>query len=279
MFKKYNSIENTYREEILDKIKSHGFWNNEFVVQENVHGSNLSFLSIDGENFSSAKRTSSLEPDERFYNHQLLLESLLPSLRNIWRMLSIDFDGEIKQLNLFGEVCGGVFPHKEVKRNGQAIQVQKGVFYSPNNLFYAFDILINNEVYVDVDRVNSLFEKEGMTYAKTLFKGNIEQCLEHSNAFNSTIPRDLGLPELDENICEGVIIKPLKTSYFRNGSRVILKNKNEKWSEKEKTRRSIKKEVALPEKIVLLKEVISTYVTENRLNNVISKLLFLSRIN
>ena len=40
MFRKYNSIENTYREEFLERIKSHGFWNDEFVVQEKVHGAN-----------------------------------------------------------------------------------------------------------------------------------------------------------------------------------------------------------------------------------------------
>lgn len=43
MFKKYNSIENTYRQEFLDKIKGHGFWEDEFVVQEKVHGANLSY--------------------------------------------------------------------------------------------------------------------------------------------------------------------------------------------------------------------------------------------
>lgn len=35
-------------------------------------------------------------------------------------------------------------------------------------------------------------------------------------------------------MCEGTIVKTLKTKYFGNGSRVILKNKNEKWTEKSK---------------------------------------------
>jgi len=112
------------------------------------------------------------------------------------------------------------------------VRIQKGVFYSPKNDFYAFDIRINQEEYLNVEEANEYFKTIGLFYAKTLFKGSFEACLEHSNDFNSKIPKWLGLPEIEKNICEGVIIKPVKSRYFNNGARVIFKNKNEKWSVK-----------------------------------------------
>ena len=69
MFKKYTSIENTYRTEFLDRIKGHHMWEKRYVIQEKVHGSNLSFWTVNGEQFHTAKRTEGLDIDEKFYNH------------------------------------------------------------------------------------------------------------------------------------------------------------------------------------------------------------------
>ena len=55
-FKKYNSIENSYQIEFLNEIKEQGFNDLEYVVQEKVHGANLSFIT-NGKDIISAKRT------------------------------------------------------------------------------------------------------------------------------------------------------------------------------------------------------------------------------
>ena len=55
-FKKYNSIENSYQIEFLNEIKEQGFYDLEYVVQEKVHGANLSFIT-NGKDIISAKRT------------------------------------------------------------------------------------------------------------------------------------------------------------------------------------------------------------------------------
>ena len=105
--------------------------------------------------------------------------------------------------------------------------IQKGVFYTPNHDFYAFDILIHNELedkYLAVDEVNSLFEKVGFFYAKTLFKGTLNECLNYPNDFQSKISGWLGLPQIEDNICEGVVIRPTVPMFFRNGKRVIIKS-------------------------------------------------------
>lgn len=271
MFKKYNSIENTYREEFLNRIQSHGFWEDEYVVQEKVHGANLSYWTTDGLTFHAGKRTSKLSAEEKFYNFQTVLAELQPKLVNIWNAISITHPN-LKQMTIFGELMGGSYPHSEVPRNPKAIKTQKGIFYSPNNEFFAFDILLNQADFLSVTTANRLFEHEGLLHAKTIFQGAITECLKYPNDFNSTIPADLGLPEIKPNIVEGVVIRPIQPRFFNNGTRVILKNKNEKWSERIKLDKPLKPAVIYSEKVLQLQELAKTYATENRLSNVLSKI-------
>ena len=271
MFKKYSSIENSYKKEILEKIKWHGYWHEEYIVQEKVHGSNLSYRTTDGIHFIASRRTGDIENNEAFYNYEILLTDLAPKFKNIWIKLK-EKQADLEQLTFFGEVIGGTYPHKEVEKDKDSILVQKGIFYSPKNHFYAFDILINNETYLDVLEVSQYFEAEPLLYAKTLFTGNIIDCLNYNNAFQTTIPEAFGLPKLDHNICEGVIVRPIKAIYFNNGSRIILKNKNERWSENKKYNQIINVNEEVSKKMVKLTEAILSYVTENKLSNVISKI-------
>jgi len=270
MFKKYNSLENTYRNEFLERIKSHGFGEDEFVVQEKVHGVNISFWTTDGKTFFAGKRTGIIEKNEKFYNYEKVLDEIRPKLQLLWENITSGFP-ELKQLTVFGELFGGDYPHPQVEADKNAVLVQKGIFYSPKNHFYAFDILLNTEKYVDVNLANKYFESVNLLYAKTIFKGSITECLKYPNDFNSTIPKELGLPALEPNIVEGVVIKPVKVSYFNNGIRVMMKNKNEKWAENKRYHKSIRQTDKPDEKIIKLQEAIATYVTENRLNNVLSK--------
>ena len=271
MFRKYNSIENTYREEFLARIQSHGFWNDEYVVQEKVHGANLSYWTTDGRTFHAAKRTTNLDIDERFYNFQTVLVRLQPKFENIWEQLKIGHP-KLTQLTIFGELMGGSYPHPDVERTPKATKIQKGIFYSPDNHFFAFDILLNRTDFLSVTEANSHFEREGLLHAKTIFKGSLAACLKHDNDFNSTVPADLGLPEITPNIIEGVVIRPIQSRFFNNGTRVILKNKNEKWSERIKLDKAIRPEEIFSEKVIQLQEAVKAYITENRLDNVLSKL-------
>ena len=72
-FKKYNSIENSFSREFMEKVVAEMPADLEYVVQEKVHGANTSFL-CDGESVRFAKRMSLLEADEKFYNYPELLE-------------------------------------------------------------------------------------------------------------------------------------------------------------------------------------------------------------
>ena len=67
VFKKYNSIENSYQDDFLSSIVEQGFGDLEYVVQEKVHGTNLSFIS-NGQTIIYAKRTELILDNEEFFN-------------------------------------------------------------------------------------------------------------------------------------------------------------------------------------------------------------------
>ena len=65
-FKKYNSIENAYRKEFLERVAMATIHSNDFVVQEKVHGANFSLIT-DGVSVLTAKRTTILQDQDNFY--------------------------------------------------------------------------------------------------------------------------------------------------------------------------------------------------------------------
>ena len=275
-FKKYGSIENAQNQDIIRKIKEQGFYNEEYVVQEKVHGANVCFIT-NGKNIISAKRTAIISADEKFYNLQELQKKYETKIIQLFNIISKKVEN-ISQLAVYGELFGGLYAHPAVLKVKSATRLQKGIYYSPDNDFYAFDIRINNEQYLDTDTINGFFEEAEFFYAKTLFRGTLDDCLAYPNEFQSQIAVWLGLPQIENNTCEGVVIRPVKPLFFKNRARVMLKNKNEKWAEKSNysARKAKKQKTEKPLPLsnlaqILLKEI-STYINENRLNSVLSKI-------
>lgn len=273
-FKKYNSIENSFNKEFMEYVVAEMPPDLQYVVQEKVHGTNTSFL-CDGHNVQFAKRTSILGEDEKFYDYPELLESYRERILKLFAKVK-DRYPDMTSVSVFGEMFGGIYPHNEVKRIGKLTVIQKGVFYTPVHEFYGFDIFIfseNGARFLSVAEANELFESGGFFYAKTLFEGTLPECLMYPNIFQSYIAQWLGLPDIDDNICEGIVIRPIVPMYLRNGSRVLIKSKNEKFAEKKNVKKRLKIDVEQPEYSEELKTLlleVDVYVTENRLANVVS---------
>ncbi|SHG66105.1 RNA ligase, Rnl2 family [Chryseobacterium sp. OV279] len=273
IFKTYNSIENAYQTRVIDQIRLQGFGDEVFIVQEKVHGANFSFFT-DGKDIKIAKRTAFIEKDEKFYNAHLILERYRKNVIDLFQKVKT-IHPELETVVIYGELFGGGYKHREVEPVKEAIKVQKGIEYAPHNEFYGFDIKLNGTTYLDTDVVNQIFEETGFFYAKIVFQGSLEDALRFPNVFDSKIPGWLGLPEMENNMCEGTIVKTLKTRYFGNGARVILKNKNDKWVERSKMVKKDRKDVQKPadfsENAQNIWEEIQRYATVNRLHNVVSK--------
>ena len=273
-FKKYSSIENHFYKDYLDQVREQVPADIQWVVQEKVHGANTSFL-CDGNDVKFAKRTSILGDEEKFYDYQEILEEYRDKVMALYRKVC-QLHEDVESISVFGELCGGAYPHPDVQRIGRLTLIQKGVFYTPGHEFYGFDIYVftkDGGYYLSVDETNALFEAEGFFYARSLFTGSLDDCLKHPNQFQSKIAEWLGLPAIEDNVCEGIVIRPVTPCYLRTGSRALIKSKNEKFAEKKSVKRRNKQleaPVEYSKELAELIETVASYVNENRLANIVS---------
>lgn len=282
-FKKYSEIENVTRTKEINNIIDQGKSAGEWICMEKVHGANQSFW-YDGEILGTASRTLFLdkmdvktgeivfadENSKSFYNYERVRDAHVERIKKVWDKVHSVYN--TKQISIYGELFGGTYPHPDVKKTKDATIIQKGVFYSPANDFYAFDIKVDENI-LDYYAFEKVCQDAGLFYAKVIFKGTFDECIKYSNEFQSLIPQWLGLPDIPNNVCEGIVIKPVIPSFFRNGSRVILKSKNEKFSEKKSMKDKTEKE-PLNLSDAALREMyeVQIMITENRLRNVLSKI-------
>lgn len=261
-FKKFPSLTNAYMTKFLAMIKEQGLGLfDEWVVYEKVHGSNFS-LHYDGETLKAARRTSFLDEHEKFHGYKAVIETHREDIIKLWEVL-----GKPAHLAVYGELFGGSYAHKDV----QAIQtsrIQKGIEYCLDVRFFVFDISVNDNI-LGADSFKMLMKDSNFFEAKELFRGTLEECLEYGDTFQTTIPERLELPPIEDNICEGTVIKPILTTFIGD-NRVILKNKNDKWTEKAAAPK-VKVSDTYSEEVKAMIENVSRFVTENRLKNVVSK--------
>ena len=267
-FKRYASIDNSYRIKTIQFIREL-LPNKQFVVQEKLHGSNFAVYT-DGNEVKYAKRSNFLKEGNFNSYKKLDLVTIEKSIKEIFTMFK-DLYPETKQISIHGEICGGSYPHDDVKVVQDVSRVQKEVLYSPNVEFFAFDIKIDDAP-INMDKFFEVCEIYNIQHIPSLFQGTLEECLLYSNEYQTTIPKMLGLPKIEDNICEGNVIKPIIAANFDNGGRVVVKNKNEKFSERSGQKGTPKPADPLPENILSMMELGNTYVCENRLRNVLSKI-------
>ena len=249
-----------------------------WVVTEKVHGANFSFVYERGK-IGFAKRKSLLQWKDDFFGFQLVAGRMEEQLYQLFEALGMDIVA--KQFLVYGELFGGEYPHPEVPSVPGLNAIQTGVYYAPAIEFCAFDIAVVPEdasaekYYLDYATAQHYFERFAIFHAKPLFIGKFAQALEFDTRIQSTIPALLGLPKLESNLIEGVVIKPYDQSPELHLSRPVLKVKNEEFAEKkfhEAAKWSYQPDVAIhTEDLYYLLEELRMYVTVNRLDSVLSK--------
>lgn len=261
--KPYNKIEETSTKWSNDykKVK-------EWAVTEKVHGSNFSFVYNVNENeMKYAKRNGLIANDEHFFNYQSILPDTNPKIMHIVHEIleennnknqDINQNKNIKKIIVFGELFGGVYPNMKTKFK----QIQAGIYYSPNIHFIAFDIYIeydnsNISNYLDFATSIQYLKNAKLLYVEPLaIFSSYEKACFYKLGFNTTIPAKLGLPELPVNKAEGIVIRSMT-------DRFIIKKKILEFSETIYSDNSVK----TGDK----KSIGMAMLTENRLNNAISK--------
>lgn len=275
VFKKYTSFDNLMPEdveELIPKTKDE-----RWVVLEKVHGSNFSFIT-DGKDVIAAKRTALLPITAKFFDFRSVVEKYRRNVITAFQSAKTRFP-EIERLHVFGELYGGTYKHPDVAPVKGALAVQKQISYTPAIEFCAFD-LSPGKGFLDYDVAMAIFEEAGIPHARPLLVGTFAQAAAFNPVFQTTLPTTFGLPPIDRNEAEGVVIKRMR------GSRPIFKHKNPMFAEitgtnrppahpGQKLEKAAKRHEAEAEAAAALAdpEVIRarSYVNANRLASVISK--------
>ena len=275
-FKKYNSIENTYREKFIEMIKSKApqLINAQWSITEKIHGANVQ-ICLEGDEIEVGKRTAFIEGEENFYNIQQVLGEHFNNVRRLKHGIEEIKAEPIDRIIVFGELFGGTYRHKDVEPVKNASTIQKGVQYCPQNSVIFFDIWVEYSNGTSEYLAPSVFEKfmeyAKLPYQRSIVVNSLQEALDYPNDEPSLIYQRFHLPQLEDNIREGVVIKPYRTDVFiHNGQRVILKNKNERFAEVSRHPKKEVKPTDLPDKLQAILNELEAYITENRLNNVLS---------
>lgn len=269
--KKWNLTEADYQ--LFKKV--------DWCVTEKVHGANFCFLIEPNQAVYTAKRKEVLEDQEDFFGFQLVLEKYKDAITLLGKELLAKYSAN--RIAVYGELFGGKYPHSDIEQDQRVQAIQTGVYYSPTVDFYGFDITLEKEgkrIYLDYEEVISLFEKYHIFYAKTLLIGTYNEVLEYDININSVIPVWLGLPNLSDNLIEGVVIKPMKELDLPTNIRPILKIKSNRFKEDKRYHQAVNWSFDVTqfqneqEELSFLWEEIQNLVTKNRLDNAISKIGF-----
>lgn len=244
-FRKFSSLENTYRTNLLEKIQYEGKDGGLWMATEKLHGANFSFW-CDGTEVKIASRTQFV--DGTFYNCQAVINKYSQGVLETFR--TFYSEGDI--LVIYGELFGG--------------NVQKEVEYGEKD-FKGFDVTVNGTPLEKLKAFN-IIRWAGISTVPVIGTGTFAECLALSNTFKSTLTPE-GYEE--DNTSEGLVIEPVEPNWFNNGSRIYFKNKTEGFSEKKrKPKEHIVFELS-DEESELMNELL-TYNTAQRVSNVISKI-------
>jgi Rnl2 family RNA ligase len=254
---------------------------NDFVVTEKIHGANL-LLSIDAETRATqfGARRGWIGDDEEFFGvHTITAELELHAVR----LLDAPALAGVRRVCIFGELFGGRYAtqteaaHREAAHRFEAVQEE--ILYSPALHFCAFDVAVERDegplTFVDYRVAAPALEAAGFMWSRPLAIVPFNEAIAFNLDFQTTIPRLLGLPAIENNtnVAEGVVIKcivetevPLK----KGTTRAILKLKHPRFVERVHDFAEQKSAGASGEASV--SSFLRAHLNANRVNAAISKL-------
>jgi Rnl2 family RNA ligase len=261
MFEAYEHMINNYG---VKKVNTSVLW----VATEKIHGTNLSFICTETNDILSCRRNAILGEKESFMNYQNILNKYKDDIIGINREIKKEYE-DLKQIQIYGELFGGNYPGIVLKGS---TKIQKGVNYMPGNDFMVFDIKIilnsGKIFYYDFEKLINLLIPFSLKLVPIIKIDLIDELLKMNPVFESVVYSYYGLPKIENNYAEGYVIKLMKESDNVNEHqhRSIFKFKNPSFNE-------IKSEKS-PNTGVKNKyiSIIINYVSENRFNNVKTKL-------
>jgi len=247
-FVRYPSIENHYQNKHINRwLQYHPELENEtYVLVEKIHGSNFQTIFAPNVPVTFASRNQPLGPEPEFHGCQEVIKGAeYRELINHFQNLSNERNAVVR---LYQELFGA--------------NIQKGVNYGPKRQTRVFDLKINDLWMSQKDLQKHFILNLDSDFLVPIYAGanSLQEALDFDTRKDSLI---LGI---EDNECEGVVIKPFHRVYESpDGELFYLKKKNESFTEKQKGPKR-ERELDHP-----LKAEFLLYINENRLEGIFSK--------
>lgn len=223
----------------------------EVVVMEKIHGTNARFGWVDGK-FRIGGRNEEFDLQTSTPSTGYGLMGWLHTTDLVQRVQKLA-ESISAEVIFYGEWFGP--------------GVQKGVVYAKDKQFRVFDVRVNDDL-VDWDQVVSLTERVGLQTVPLLYRGKPNrEILDRHQTAPSVVAFENGVGT-QENIGEGVVIKPSRMHRNLHNNWVIAKHKGPKFSER-KSLSEGKAQVATPESATAFTD---EFFTLQRLEHVLTNM-------
>jgi Rnl2 family RNA ligase len=254
------------------------------VATEKIHGCNIQIHFCDDGSYRFGSRSQYVDNDFLGLNLPLLLKDVFYSSKMLFQEF-VKINPCVKEMTVYGELFGGIYYGKVAPFS---TAVQKGINYIPYNEITLFDVAIHYEdsqgelstYYLPyggiLDYYRHFQNRNGQPlsiYLPPIVRiGTWQEMLGTNNSFESYIPYTL-LPATEQspligNTCEGIVIRPMYGDIYHKGNRIIIKSKNDKWSERRNNgnwKKNNKPEYDHP-----LRKTLEQYLSTNRVINILS---------
>ncbi|MFI5916224.1 RNA ligase family protein [Dactylosporangium sp. NPDC051541] len=178
---------------VLAGASSAGPW----IATEKIHGAQL-VVAYDGTVLRVGKRKAWLRDDEPFFGWQLLRSTLERTARVCLQ--------SSKTVRLYGELYGGHYPGTPPEP--AASPVQTGVWYSPRIRFALFDVVSDDGPAWLYSELATAAAEGGADVVPLLARGTRSTVDAVPVRYPTRVPAMLGLPPLEGNLAEGVVLRP-----------------------------------------------------------------------
>lgn len=213
-FRTYSKIPKNQSE---DTRSAGGTW----VALEKLHGAHF-VVAVQDREVRFGKRKEWLAADTPFFGWQLIADDIRAQALRLAQALGA------REFVVYGELVGGAYPHPDVAPVPGLSAVQTGIWYAPGLHWVVFDVLLvdadNDEgVFLAHGEVEALSRQLNFLVPPLVRRGRRSELESVPVRAPTRFPSLLGLPHMDDNIAEGIVLKP--DARLAPSERPIIKRK------------------------------------------------------
>ena len=180
-----------------------------WIALEKLHGAQL-VVGVDADSIRFGKRKAWLRDDDPFFGWRLIANEVAERARALARAAGAP------QVTIYGELCGGAYPHPDVDAIEGIGPVQVGVFYAADLVWVPFDVLLTQDdadqgVLASFTDLSAWASTADLILPDVLARGPRAAMAAVELPFDTRLPARLGLPPLDGNVAEGIVARPDRT--------------------------------------------------------------------